>query len=551
MNKKINFVIVIFILAISIFLRLWSLGSVPPSPDWDEAALGYNAYSLMETGRDEYGKFLPIILRSFDDYKPALYAYLTIPFVAIFGVSTVAVRFPSAIFGILTVLAVYLLVKELLRLKSKTDSQNYNFLPMLSSFLLAISPWHIQFSRIAFESNVGLAFNVFGVLFFIYGLKKPIFLTISATFMGLALYVYQSEKVFTPILFLLLIFVFRKNIFEISKKYLLLALVVGAIIIFPIANYTFTNEDALSRAKGVSVFSSDNQFTDDAAVRNIFNKEKNDYLGMLFDNRRVLYAKSMLDNYLSHYNFYWLFLAGDQPRHHAPEMGLMYLWELPFLLVGIYALIFGKFDKRFKLLIFGWFLIAPIPAAFTTGVPHAVRTLNFLPTFQVFIAIGIIAVLQKILNLSIKYLIFIFSILFLIFNFSYYINQYFVQQNYFHSEAWQYGYKEAVSEIKSIEHKYGKIIVSNKPHLDQSYIFFLFYLRYPPNIYQKESIDVSGGFRENHFFGKYEFRPIEWESEKKNNNLFVGRAEDFPKGINVIKRINFLNNKPAILIVEG
>src|SRR6266852_41358 len=92
--------ILIFIIIIAATLRLWQLGSVPPSPDWDEAALGYNAYAILHTGKDEYGKFLPIVLRSFDDYKPALYAYLVIPSVQIFGLNLFAVRFPSAVFGV-------------------------------------------------------------------------------------------------------------------------------------------------------------------------------------------------------------------------------------------------------------------------------------------------------------------------------------------------------------------------------------------------------------------------------------------------------------------
>ncbi len=136
--------------------------------DWDEAALGYNAYSIIQTGKVEYGKSLPSVLQSFSDYKPALYAYLVIPTIAIFDLNTFAVRLPSAIFGILTVLATYFFVKELFL--SRRD------IALASAFLLAISPWHIQFSRIAFEANVGMALNVFGVLFFLKGLKKPIFL---------------------------------------------------------------------------------------------------------------------------------------------------------------------------------------------------------------------------------------------------------------------------------------------------------------------------------------------------------------------------------------
>src|SRR3989344_8654111 len=112
-SKKLIWTILFLIVVLSSVLRLWQLGNVPPSPDWDEVALGYSSYSIIHTGKDEFGKFLPVVLRSFDDYKPALYAYLTIPSILIFGLSVFAVRLPSAFFGIISVVAVFYLVREL------------------------------------------------------------------------------------------------------------------------------------------------------------------------------------------------------------------------------------------------------------------------------------------------------------------------------------------------------------------------------------------------------------------------------------------------------
>src|SRR5664279_3421550 len=186
MKKKVGLLLVV-ILVLAFILRFWGLGHTPPSPDWDEVALGYDAYSIIHTGRDEYAKFLPVVLRSFDDYKPALYAYLAIPSVFVFGLNVYAVRLPSAVFGVLAVLATFYLVRELF----KRDS-----FALIAALLLAISPWHIQFSRVAFEANVGDGLNIFAALFFIKGLKKPWMLSFSAVFAALSLYSYQSEKVF-------------------------------------------------------------------------------------------------------------------------------------------------------------------------------------------------------------------------------------------------------------------------------------------------------------------------------------------------------------------
>src|SRR3989344_4323054 len=199
MSKKLSTILLGIIIFIAILLRFWQLGNVPPSPDWDEASLGYNAYSIMQTGRDEYGKFLPVILRSFDDYKPGLYAYLIIPFIKLFDLNTMTVRLPSAIFGVLAIIGTYFLVKELFKKSHLSPQDSASNIALLASLLLAISPWHLQFSRIAFEAQVGLSLNIFSILFFIKGLKRGIYFVLSVILATLSIYVYQSEKVYLPI----------------------------------------------------------------------------------------------------------------------------------------------------------------------------------------------------------------------------------------------------------------------------------------------------------------------------------------------------------------
>lgn len=542
-NKTLIFLAVIFIIAS--VLRFWQLGKTPISPDWDEVSLGYNAYSIMQTGKDEYGESFPIVLRSFDDYKPALYTYLSIPLISVMGLSVESVRLPSAIFGVITVIATFFLVNELFKRKD---------LALLSSFLLAISPWHIQFSRIAFESNVGLAFNVLSILFFVKGLRNPAFLILSATLAALNLYIYQSEKIFTPLLFLIAFIIFRKELFSKPKKYIIASFIVGLLIIMPMAGYILTNKNALERAKGVSVFGE--PYSYGLAQKILDDKERGDLLGIIFDNRRVVYAKSVVSGYISHFDLNWLFIRGDIARHHAPNMGLLYLFELPFLLIGIYGFIFGKLDRKGKILIISWFLISPLSASVTTGVPHAVRTLNFLPTFQIFTAIGILTSLSFILSIKYKMLsiriVKLFAICLMLsamFNFVYYLNQYFVQQNYFNAKEWQYGYEKL--SIPETALSYKKIIVSNQPPMDQSYMFFLFYLKYDPSLYQQEAKYASGGFRENHSFGKFEFRPIQWENEKRDpNTLYIGRPSDFSQDATVIKTVYYPDNTPAIKMAQ-
>lgn len=545
-RKNVSLLILLGIVFVAALLRLWQIGSVPPSPDWDEAALGYNAYSILNTGRDEYGHFLPVILRSFDDYKPSLYAYFIIPFIKLLGLNIISVRLPSALLGIVAVIASYFLVKELLRNKYSES------IALLSSFLLAISPWHIHFSRIAFEAQTGLAFNILSYLFFLKGLKRYVYLPIFALFASLSIYIYQSEKVYLPILFLLFFIIYRKEIFKIPKKWIATTVITGAIFAFPMFFLLLTDKNSLLRAKGVSVFSDQTQFLKRNVQKIQQDRQNNDLIGLVVDNRRIEFAKAIASGYIAHFDLNWLFITGDIERHHAPNMGLLYLIELPFLLFGIYSLLFGNFDKKAKLIIFSILLIAPIPASITSGVPHAVRTINFLPTLQIFVAIGLFYSFLDFYKKRISIIVFPLFGLAVLISFTYYLNQYFVQQNYYFSENWQYGYKEAVDFVRLNGNRYKKVVVSNDRPLDQSYIFFLFYLQYDPKKYQNEGGTISGGFKEPHRgFENITFRQIDWNSEDKNGKvLYVGRADDFPRDINVLKEIYYLNKKTAIKIVD-
>jgi 4-amino-4-deoxy-L-arabinose transferase-like glycosyltransferase len=556
-NPKIYLILIIFI---AVILRFYQLGNVPPSPDWDEAALAYNAHSIFTTGRDEYGTVLPVVLRSFNDYKPALYTYLTIPFVELIGMTTFAVRLPSAIMGIIAVIATYFLVKELFTLRTIKDETSTNFpeiLALLTAFLLAISPWHIQFSRVAFEANVGLTFNILLVLFFIKGLKNHWMLLPAAFFAGLNPSVYQSERVFTPLLVFALIVVFRKELFTISKKYLVTAFIIGLLTVLPLILFIATDQNALERVKGTSVFNNQIEILKQASQRLQRDKENHDLVGQIFDNRRFVFAKNIEAGYLSHFDLNWLFISGDITRHHAPGMGLVYITFLPFLFIGIYLLLFEPYDKKTKYIIFAWFLLAPVPASITTGVPHAVRTLNFLPIFEIFIALGLLKFVfslnklkNRFLTIPVKYLAAAICSLIFIFNFIYYLNQYFVQQNYAYAYDWQYGYEQAVPAAEQLKGSYKKVLVNDREPLSQSYIFFLFYTKYPPVEYQR--ITLSGkDMRNVHQFDKYEFRTFEWDKEfKKDDVLLIGGEQDFPLHVIARKTISFPNGKPAILIVD-
>ncbi len=192
-------IILISILTLAAFLRLYNLGSFP-ALNADEAAIGYNAYSLLETGKDEHGNSWPVHFQSFNDYKPGGYFYFVLPFVKLLGLNEWAVRLPSALFGIITVLLVYLLVKELFKDEA---------FALTSSFFLAISPWHIHFSRGGWEVNTATFLITLGFWLFIKSVKKPKFLILSSLFFVLSLYTYHAARIITPLLVIGLMLVYR------------------------------------------------------------------------------------------------------------------------------------------------------------------------------------------------------------------------------------------------------------------------------------------------------------------------------------------------------
>lgn len=545
-TKKLNLRLFFLILIIGAFIRLWDIGNTPNSLTWDEVALGYNAYSIFETGKDEFGKPFPVVMRSFDDYKPAFYTYLIIPTYKVFGLNELSVRLPSAIMGILTLVSVYYLIKKLFRKEN---------IALLTMFMMAISPWHIQFSRVAFESNVGLALNIFAATFFLYGLKKHWMLLLSALCAGLSVHTYQSDRVFTPLFVLGMIIIYFKPFIQVPKKYIFGAFLLGVLVVLPLAIYILNDSNALLRAKGTSVFSDNTVLLHDNAKRNEFNIQTGNEIGKILDNRRVVYFKSVIEGYLVHYSPNWL-LRGDIARHHAPEMGLIYIWEFPLILVGIYILLFSKFNSRTKYFMFFWFLLAPVPASITTGVPHAVRTLNFLPTWQLITALGLItaygavsSIKYRVLSLNVKYVLFTLFILFALFNFVYYLNQYFVQQNYFHARDWLYGHKQAVQEVIKRENNFKNVVVTNKEPFDRSNMYYLFYSMFPPAEYQKSG-PSSGGFAVYPEFGKYSFRPINWkEDELLTDTLIIALPNEIPPKA-VTQTIYYPDGTPAVVISE-
>src|SRR3989344_1656359 len=210
--QNINYkIFLILIVLFAAFVRLIFSNQSPPSLNWDEASLGYNAYSILKTGKDEWGRVFPLTFEAFGDYKLPGYIYTLIPFVAIFGLNEFSIKLPSIIAGVISVFLLYLIIKKL--------TQN-NSLALVSALLLAISPWHIFLSRIALEANLAFMFFLAAVYFFFLGLNNYRYFFAFSFFSSLTIFTYNSARVFLPLFLIGLFFVYKKELLKKWKKFL-------------------------------------------------------------------------------------------------------------------------------------------------------------------------------------------------------------------------------------------------------------------------------------------------------------------------------------------
>lgn len=547
MNKlfKIIFLLIIFI---SVFLRFYKLGSNPPSIDWDEASIGYNAYSILQTGADEYGNKLPLSIRSFDDYKPPMYVYLTVPSIALFGLNEFAVRLPAALIGAIAVVVVYFLVKEILISWNKNIRE---YVALISAFFLAISPWHLQFSRAAFEGSVGMSFLVLSFLLFFKAFRNKYLYLLFAVSFVLSIYSYHSFRLINPILLLVLLVLFYK---QLIKQKILVAISLAIIVVFSTATYLsfFSTSGSGARLSMVTIFSDPALQMESA--KNIVNaKKNNDLIGEIINNRRLIFIPAIVEGYFNHFNFDFLFLHGDGGvQHHAYNMGMLYLWDFPFIILGIIFFL-RKMDRRI-LLIFILFLLAPLPSAITTGTPHPVRAIAMIPGFQIFSSAGFILVLSILLKRKFRFFgIIMGSIIVasLIFNIKYYLGSYYIATPIKYGYFWQYGYKEALNYAKNNEGKYKNIIMTYE--YDQPYIYYLFYNKIDPLWYQKNwDYNKNGAIdRFKRVIGKYTFRNIDYSTDINiPDALLIGTPKEISNSAKVIKTIKYLDERIAFRIVK-
>lgn len=545
----------LLVLVLAVLLRFFRLGFNPPSLDWDEAALGYNAYSILKTGRDEYGNFLPLIFKSFGDFKPGLYVYLCLPFVAIFGLSEIAVRFPSAILGVGTVWLLYLVISKLYPQQAFLKAKIRYPFSLAASFVLAVMPWHLQFSRGGWETNAALFFLLLGFYLFLLSLKKPKWLLFSAFSFGLTLLTYQSSKMITPLFLFGLFIFFRKEIKKIPLKFILTSLAVFFIVCLPIIYSSFS---AGNRLKVMSLLSYPRG---NEEINQILKEDNNSQAYFeIYHNDYLSLGRGFLERYFNHFSGKFLFFEGDwsSARHGAPYVGVLYYIDIIFLLAGFWFLISQK--KNSSGFLWYWLLISPLPAALSRDSIHAVRSLNMVLPLAIIIGAGIFQIHNLLKKKKIFIRLFLLAMILGFYSWCliYYFDQYYTHYPLKSSQFWQYGYKQLVNKIAPNKNNYERIIFTTK--YGQPYIYWLFYSQYDPKSYQakaKLTENQWGDVGSVDKLDNIEFRELYWPSDRSlPKSLFIGTEEEIPlKDIDpnqsrILDEIFFLNGKVAFRVME-
>ena len=429
----------------------------------------------MTTGRDLEGRFLPFFVRSLNVYTSGAYQYLLIPFILIFGMAEWVIRLPAALAGTATVAVTYYLGKE------AYDRR----VGWIASALLAVSPWHVIFSRWA---NQGILLPLtlsLAVLFLLKGrgpkVKSELVIPtggyrfkpflISAIFISLALFTYAPAKAFLPLFVIVTILLYWRDFFAIipGQRWPYFYKYIGLIFLFslPMVYYTFF-ESHLSRVRydAISIFHNTNGFREVVLV--------------------------FLRNYFSHWSWSYIVSQGDANLRHSPlYVGQLLKPEAVMVVAGVYGLI--RRHQREDLLLLAWFLLGPLPASLTNeGIPHSLRSIAILPSVQLIAAIGCVRLYEyfhyrqlrgvfqsrtpiRILVTALVAAFAIFALVFLMNLFVYYPGD--------SAMWWEYGYRDVIQYCE--DHRQEEDVVFSRWAPFAKY-HVLYISGYDLSVYQKD-----------------------------------------------------------------
>lgn len=543
-------VILILIIILGAFLRLYKLGSIPNSYTPDELAQGYTAYSIIKTGADEWGSTNWLNLRSFGDYKPPLQTLLMVPTIKIFGLTPYAVRLPNAFLSIFTIILTYLIANLLFK-EIKIS--------LLSALFVSLSPWTIPMARIALEANLVVFVVALATYLYLKAAKDKSMLLyiLSSVFFGMSLFTYHSAKLFTPLIIIILIF--GKKLYHHHQHLLFTVLI---FCLFFVSNIYLNKQIKSNRTGDIAIFNPTDNWQYVANSQFEISQNGLPYqIGRIFYNKLVYLFENFSQSFFSYFSPQFLLTHGAGETTYGMIPGFGVLGIIPFIGL-IFSLIFLIKQKKYfltnnLLILFLIILIPPAIAAIAKGQYSANRVSLMIPFIQIISAYGVVKLFDLILirfkNSAILFITIIFSFICLSF-----IIRYFYQGNQILSSGMLYGHKEANEIIKQISPD--QIIYSRKLSEPQAYVSF--FQQVDPQITQSSSLSWLEYENKNLSFldqlgeynlDKFIFREINIPSDiLLPNALIVGRPEEFRdiKPHYIIYYPNKSKLEPAIYIYQ-
>ncbi|MBI2031292.1 MAG: glycosyltransferase family 39 protein [Candidatus Levybacteria bacterium] len=556
MNRKIEIILFTLIIFTSFFLRFYKLGEIPYGFYQDESAIGYNAYSILETGRDEYGKFMPLYFKSFGDWKLPVYIYSTVLSIKIFGLTEFAVRFPSAFFGFLTVIMFYFFIKELInekRLTIRGKEIDTNYFALISSFILAINPWHLHYSRATFEVSISLFLFIVGGLLLLKSFNKR---SKGAFLMGticfiISFYSYNLTRLLAPALYLLFVMTYKKQMGNIKKIEIISTFIISFIFLVPFLK-TFFSGGGISSSSGTLITTSA-QIQANLLEFRAYLVDLSSLFTKIFFNLKLLTLWKYIENIASYLSSSFFFITGSTHGNHGiGNVGQFYLIEILFISLGAIEIFNKKY--RWGFLLFGWSVLTILVAALTRESPHATRSFFLIAPFVIFSAYGFIFFtkwLNDIKNYKLKVALFVVIGSIIIYNLIFYFTSYYIRFPVIYAKAWRSEDKKVALFIKEHETEYEKIIFDK--YAGFIYTSLLFYIPYSPWEFQKTTErlpDDSEGFSEVKSFGKYEFRDIDWGKDLSLQRTLIITSENRkPKEVSTVEVFNF-PSRPVVFSLK-
>jgi len=535
---------VISVIIIAVIFRFFLLTSYPVSLQLDEINIGYNAYSILKTGKDEWGEAFPLAFKSYGDFKAPVNVYLTSASIFVFGLTEFAVRLPSALFGALSVPIFILLLKEL-----GVSKRAYIF----GGLWLSVLPWHVHYSRGGFEAVTSLFLTLAGVFAFYRSINTVAsqktsytYFLVSVVSFALSVWAYHSNRVFVPLLFIFLLYTHRRQVRKLvdTKKRLALGLAILAVLGLPFAYLMFFTPAITTRALSTSIL------RDPGLIPNLHNGNYASMGELVFDNDIYLIFRHWLGKYLNYFDLRLWFWKGLQlTPSELPGIGLLYLVDLPLILFGMYRTVFSK-NKRLRDLAIFWFFAGPFAASLAMNEQHPLRAMVWIPFFGIVATVGFDSFIKSVRGNWLKIVSLGYAAA-LTFNIIYFGDIYLRQFPRFFSEFWQYGYEELSLFVCDNHDKYDEIFITDTygtegpVNTGVPYVYYLFYCRVDPASFVANGRNIP----------KVSVKRPDWKLDStRQSALLVGTPFDFPEkevlGNLLLRQIDYLNGSPAFYIVE-